>query len=140
MQYSIPSVISLDSSKMHFFKNQATCDPATILNGQELAPNNSALDCGFVTGANEVQICLSDSVDDPSQFEGLILADPFGGEMVIQNCTLGGSSMDCDGAGVAYTCTGVNSINNCVFTISCPDGTLISECQTLALGCFGPQS
>lgn len=138
MKYSRPSVISLDSSKMHLFRNQATCDPQTVLNGQDLAPSSSN-DCGFVTGANEIEICLSGLVNDLSQFQGLILENPqsFGGQMVIDSCNLGGSIASCLG-GVLYTCTGVNSIpsNECVFSINCPDGTLISECETLGSGCF----
>jgi hypothetical protein len=136
--YSIPSITSLDSSKLHFFKNQATCDPLTILNGQQLSATDST-DCGFVTGTNEIELCLSGPVADVGQFEGLILENPqsFGGQMVIANCTLGGSTVNCLG-GVLYTCTGANTIpdGECVFSINCPDGTLISECQTLGGGCF----
>jgi hypothetical protein len=133
MQYLIPSVISLDSSKIQLFKNQATCDPATILNGQDLQNINGPLICGAVdqNDFDLVHFCLTGSVSDVSQFVGLTVNT--GGAFTPESRTIV-SCVEDAGFGscpdTAYRCQVDSDFNErqCVLSLECPDGTTITSC------------
>jgi hypothetical protein len=133
MQYLIPSIVSLDSSRMHLFRNQATCDPTTILNGQELIISDFP-SCGEadISDSNVVEICLSGPVNDITQLNGLVLtASSSNQQITIDSCVDFGTSIPC--SGTAYRCTAVGGLSQssrCILNIQCPDGTIITECST----------
>jgi len=135
--YITPSIQDHDFSRFQFAKNQATCDPATVINGEDFAIEFDFGTCGFGVNDNRADICLSGDVNDVSQLESLILRDNFGGQFVISSCSEGGTTFgtaDCDGT--AYRCSGSGDLNgNCILSMTCPDGTLISTCDPLNSNC-----
>jgi hypothetical protein len=132
-QYLIPSSLLLDSSKLHLFRNQATCD-LNILNGEQLDNNPTLGSCGNADAASDtVEICLSDSVNDVSQFEGLILRGFLGEEITIDSCVDVGSGTGGNCPGTAYVCTDIDgsiSDDRCIVSIHCADGTELTDCDS----------
>ena len=138
-KYFTPSTLYVDTYNMHFFKNQATtqvtCD-LNILNGQELA-NAIVLGvntCGRPTGPNEGRFCLDGPPLPLNSFQGLILRDTFGQQIVIADCNYGDEFDFISGCpGTEYTCTSVEDdfagASNCL-DIRCADGTILSQCPT----------
>jgi hypothetical protein len=131
--YSVPSIASLDSSNLHFFKNQATCDSG-ILNGQTLAEAFDGDNCGFGNaGTNTLFICLSGSVD-PSLLEGLIgntINGDTNQEFNFQTISCAQDNSNCS-AGYVCTVNGAypdNGYNPCITSLTCPDGTVIDICS-----------
>ena len=129
MQYLIPSIISLDSSKMHLFKNQATCGPE-ILGSVELSETDfgdNFFGCGFALKGDQVQICLTGSIDD-NLLDGLTVNTSNGSSFVTSNCSLGDPFDECDA--VSYVCDVDGTTGpGCVTSLECADGTLIDTCE-----------
>lgn len=123
--YSVPSISSVDSSKLHFFKNQATCDPNTVLSGQGLGIDLLPGNCGTISFA--AIFCLDGFDNIADQLNGLVVNGSLGAQVELSNCVAvpfgcpSGSGYRCDFAEAPL-------VNQCVLSIECPDGTLIDSC------------
>jgi hypothetical protein len=135
--YITPSSQLLDSSKLHFFQNQATCD-LNILNGQQLDINSALGSCGNAdAGSDTVEICLSGSVNDVSQLSGLILQGFLGEQITVDSCVDIGSGTSGACPGTAYLCTDVDGViadDRCILNVQCADGTIITTCPDQTCG------
>jgi hypothetical protein len=132
MPYLIPSVVLLDSSRLHLFKNQATCESGLVTFSQETIGGSGH--CGFAgqgfgPGSNQVVICLTDPSLDPILLEGFTV-NTTGGSFVMSNCSQNDPDAVCNN-GTGYLCD-VNDTDtlddDCVLSLECPDGTLITTC------------
>jgi hypothetical protein len=137
--YFIPSVHSQDFSIFQFFKNQGTCDPATILNGEELQRFDDfpTAPCGFgqFDAANSIGFCLSGTVP-VDQLIGLTVFLSDNTSFEILSCEIDVFPGCDDFGGTFYDCS-VNGAPSdlCVTHIECPDGTLITQCNNDGGGC-----
>lgn len=131
MEYLIPSIISLNSSKIHLFKNQATCAPGFV----PLAQDSDGF-CGYTDFGlgNQVELCLTDPAFDPSLLEGLIVNTTIGGPFVTSNCSQSDPFNDCDDTGYLCDVNGA-AVDACVTSLECPDGTVIATCGDVS-GCL----
>lgn len=120
--YLIPSLISLDSSKIHLFRNQATCPSLTL----DLEDTGIGGECGIAFDNDATTLCLSEAVD-PSLLVGLILDMDLQPDQTIISCTLDGVD---DGCPAQYECIVTPGFENigCVNNIRCSDGTIINSC------------
>ena len=131
--YIAPSITSLNSSKIYFLKNQATCNRDIILDGQNLAVATVDADgnvsaCGSPTESDRVEFCLDGPPLPLSQLQELIVRGSLDEEMQLESCNYGADNItDCPGT--EYTCFGANSWEDfqCI-NIHCADGTLLSQC------------
>lgn len=139
MQYSIPSIQSLESSNLQLFKNQATCGPGFVTLSQEGIGGLGH--CGFAgqgfgPGSNQVVICLTDPGIDPNLLEGLTV-NTTGGSFLTSNCSQNDPDAVCNN-GTGYLCD-VNDTDtlddDCVLGLECPDGTVITTCGSSSV-CF----
>ena len=126
MQYLIPSIISLDSSTMHLFKNQATCAPGIFT--LEESPNGGYCGYGNYQGnSDRVLICLAESIDE-DLLEGLTVQTIDGNSFETINCESFDIFNECPNEGYACTVDGDYAGPTCVHRLRCPDGTLVDTC------------
>jgi hypothetical protein len=123
-QYCIPSLTSLDSSKLHLFKNQATC-PSLTLGLEDTGVQIN--ECGIAFDNDRTTLCLSEAVD-PSLLVGLLLDIDVQPDQTIISCTLDGADDGCPAQYECFVTPGFESIG-CVNNIRCADGTLIASCS-----------
>jgi hypothetical protein len=125
--YCIPFITSLDSCKVHLFRNQTTCDP-NILNGQTLNITDFGNFCGEVEDLTEIEICMNGSEDISAQLVGLIVNTLGGQQFQITGCTA--FLNDCGPGTVFYECSGTGTLtgNLCIESIACSDGTILTTC------------
>jgi hypothetical protein len=121
-QYYIPSLTSLDSSKLHLFKNQATCPSLTL----GLEDTGGPSECGIAQNPGQTTLCLSEFTD-PSVLVGLILDYDFQPDQTIVSCTFDGAD---DGCPAQYECNVTPGFENvaCINNIRCSDGSIIASC------------
>lgn len=121
-QYYVPSLTSLDSSKLHLFRNQATCPSLTL----DLEDTGGPSECGIAQNPGQTTLCLSE-FSDPSVLVGLILDYDFQPDQTIVSCTFDGANAPC---AAQYTCNVTPGFSGpaCVNNIQCFDSTLIAVC------------
>jgi hypothetical protein len=144
MQYSIPSIMSLDAPKMYLFKNQATCGPE-ILQGEALHESSigggTACGWGNVLGpGNTVGICLTGVIDE-NLLEGLTVNTTDGNSFVMSNCSQNNVATECGISGYLCNVSGgtyAQGVFPCVISLECPDGTNVDTCSTSSCNIFIP--
>jgi hypothetical protein len=126
---------SLDLSKLHLFKNQATCAPGFVTLTQEGGGPGLGFCAftGFGLPASTVQLCLTDPTIDPTLLEGLTVNMTGGGSFITSNCSQGDPLNECSVAGYSCDVNGA-TISECVTSLECPDGTVITTCGDVG-GC-----
>jgi hypothetical protein len=128
-EYLIPSINSEVFSKLHFFKNQGTCNIQTDLT--DIGGGSAGL-CGAGFDDNAA-FCLDGSEDLSDALEGLVLDFTGGQSATIGNC-ISIDKGNCE-SGLLYICniSGISG-SECVESLNCPDGSVIADCDDTS-GC-----